>query len=46
MHYLLDHQILVLQYRNIQYLDIEFYWGYIYYLFYLILQFIMTAAFL
>lgn len=24
MHYLLDHQILVLQYRN-KYLDIEFY---------------------
>lgn len=45
MHYLLDHQILVLQYRD-KYLDIEFYWGYIYYLFYLILQFIMTAAFL
>lgn len=45
MHYLLDHQILVLQYHN-KYLDIEFYWGYIYYLFYLILQFIMTAAFL
>lgn len=45
MHYLLDHQILVFQYRN-KYLDIEFYWGYIYYLFYLILQFIMTAAFL
>lgn len=45
MHYLLDHQILVFQYCN-KYLDIEFYWGYIYYLFYLILQFIMTAAFL